>query len=182
VQISQCKEGLTFQKKKAGKEELTMAKVINWLNEHLEEYVLCNLLAVISIVMMLQVIMRYVFNASLTWAEELCRYAFIWSAFVSIGFTIREKSILTLTFFVDILPKKISKVVTVLAKLVTVAFFVVIFVYSIPMIEKIYSTNQTSPAMGIPMYIVYLSIAVGSFLTIIRSIQDLVVAMKSPCS
>lgn len=75
-----------------------MAKVINWLNEHLEEYVLCNLLAVISIVMMLQVIMRYVFNASLTWAEELCRYAFIWSAFVSIGFTIREKSILTLTF------------------------------------------------------------------------------------
>ena len=114
---------------------------------------------------------------SLTWAEELCRYAFIWSAFVSIGYTIREKSILTLTFFVDILPKKISKVVTILAKLVTVAFFVVVFVYSIPMVEKIYLTNQTSPAMGVPMYMVYLSIAVGSFLTIIRSIQDLVVAI-----
>lgn len=159
-----------------------MAKIINWLNEHLEEYILCNLLAVISIVMFLQVIMRYVFNSSLTWAEELCRYAFIWSAFVSIGFTIRERSILTLTFFVDILPKKISRIVTVLAKLVTVAFFVVIFVYSIPMIQRIYSTNQTSQAMGVPMYLVYLSIAVGSFLTIIRSIQDLVVSIKSSCS
>lgn len=158
-----------------------MAKVIDWLNEHLEEYVLCNLLAVISIVMMLQVIMRYVFNASLTWAEELCRYAFIWSAFVSIGFTIREKSILTLTFFVDILPKTIGRVVTILAKFITVAFFIVIFVYSVPMIEKIYLTNQRSPALNIPMYIVYLSIVVGSFLTIIRSVQDLVAAVKGPC-
>jgi len=158
-----------------------MAKVIDWLNEHLEEYVLCNLLAVISIVMMLQVIMRYVFNASLTWAEELCRYAFIWSAFVSIGFTIREKSILTLTFFVDILPKTIGRVVTILAKFITVVFFIVIFVYSVPMIEKIYLTNQKSPALNIPMYIVYLSIVVGSFLTIIRSVQDLVAAVKGPC-
>ncbi len=158
-----------------------MAKVIDWLNEHLEEYVLCNLLAVISIVMMLQVIMRYVFNASLTWAEELCRYAFIWSAFVSIGFTIREKSILTLTFFVDILPKTIGRVVTILAKFIPVAFFIVIFVYSVPMIEKIYLTNQKSPALNIPMYIVYLSIVVGSFLTIIRSVQDLVAAVKGPC-
>ena len=142
---------------------------------------LCNLLAVISIVMMLQVIMRYVFNASLTWAEELCRYAFIWSAFVSIGFTIREKSILTLTFFVDILPKTIGRVVTILAKFITVVFFIVIFVYSVPMIEKIYLTNQKSPALNIPMYIVYLSIVVGSFLTIIRSVQDLVAAVKGPC-
>ena len=45
-------------------------RFLKWLDEHFEEYILSGLLVVISVVMMLQVIMRYVFNASLSWAEE----------------------------------------------------------------------------------------------------------------
>ena len=64
-------------------------KIIRWLDEHLEEYILSGLLVVIAGVMMLQVIMRYAFNASLSWAEEASRYAFVWSALVSIGYSIK---------------------------------------------------------------------------------------------
>ena len=68
-------------------------KILKWLDEHFEEYILSGLLIVIAVVMMLQVIMRYVFNASLSWAEEASRYAFVWSALVSIGYSIKENSI-----------------------------------------------------------------------------------------
>ncbi len=158
-----------------------MAKLIRWLDEHFEEYILCDLLAIIATIMILGVIMRYVFNSSLTWVEELCRFAFIWSAFLSIGYSIKEKSILTLTFFVEILPRPLSIVVKLLGKIVVVVFFVYIFVHSIPMVEKIYLVNQKSPALGIPMYFIYLSIVVGSFLAILRSIQDIIIMEKGFC-
>lgn len=39
----------------------------------------------IVVIMTAQVIARYVFNASLIWAEELCRYILIWLTFLFIG-------------------------------------------------------------------------------------------------
>ena len=59
-------------------------KILRWIDDYLEEYISLILLAIISCVMMIQIIMRYVFNSSLTWAEELCRYSFIWIAFLEL--------------------------------------------------------------------------------------------------
>lgn len=46
--------------------------------DKLEEYLLCGSLVFTTLVVFLQVIMRKVFNNSLTWSEELTRYIFIW--------------------------------------------------------------------------------------------------------
>jgi len=48
------------------------------------------LLFVISAVMIIQVIARYVFNNSLSWTEELSRYCFIW--FNCLGTTVLTKT------------------------------------------------------------------------------------------
>ncbi|MGB9812122.1 MAG: TRAP transporter small permease [Thermovenabulum sp.] len=147
-------------------------KILKWLDEHFEEYVLSMLLALISCVMMLQVIMRYVFNSSLSWAEELSRYAFVWSAFLSIGYTIKKRTILKVDTFVEILPKGIKKIVKILVALTITIFFIYLFVNSLPAVNRIYLSKQISPAMGIPMYIIYSSTSIGFFLAIVRSIQS----------
>jgi len=153
-------------------------KVLKWCDEHLEEIVLSFLLGLISCVMMLQIIMRYVFNSSLSWAEELSRYAFIWSTFLSIGFTIRKKTILKVDTFVEVLPHLLKNIIKIFAEITVIAFFIYLFFNSIPVVGKIYLSNQTSPAMNIPMYLIYSSAVVGFFLTIIRSIQNLAVVLK----
>jgi len=66
-------------------------KVLRWLDDHLEEYILAVLLVTISCVMMLQIIMRYIFNSSLPWPEELTRYCFVWSGFLGIGYSIKRE-------------------------------------------------------------------------------------------
>ncbi len=157
-------------------------KFIKWLDAHFEEYILSFLLALISCVMMLQVIMRYVFDSSLSWAEELSRYAFIWSTFVSVGYTIKKKTILKVDTFLEILPSYFKKIIKVLAECIVLAFFVYLFINSIPVTKEIYLSGQISPAMGIPMYLIYGSTIVGFFLAIVRSIQSTIGILEELCS
>ena len=63
-------------------------RLIKWLDEHLEETLMVILLIVIACVTMIQVIVRKVpWLTSLTWAEEFCRFMWIWSVFISLPYT-----------------------------------------------------------------------------------------------
>ena len=153
-------------------------RVIKWLDERFEEFIMVLLLTLISCVMMLQVIMRYCFNSSLSWAEELCRYAFIWSAFLSIGFSIKNKSILRVDTVMELMPGFIKTILKLFTQCIVVVFFIYLFYHSIAVIRAIRLSGQISPAMGIPMYLIYASAMVGFFLTIIRSIQSTIGIIK----
>ena len=146
-------------------------RFLKWLDEHFEEYILSGLLVVISVVMMLQVIMRYVFNASLSWAEEASRYAFVWSALVSIGYTIKEDSILKVTTLLEALPKKLSQILSTLVNCAVTVFFGYLFIHSIPAVKRVIGTGQVSPALGIPLGLIYFAAVMGFFLATVRGIQ-----------
>ena len=51
---------------------------MKFLNEHLEEFFIIPLMFAMSIIIFIQVVMRYAFQNSLTWSEELARYLFVW--------------------------------------------------------------------------------------------------------
>lgn len=154
-------------------------KIIRWLDEHLEEYFLSTMLILIACVMMLQVIMRYVFNASLSWAEELSRYAFIWSALVSIGYSIKKRCILKVDTFVEAIPPKVKYVVITFVNAVVAAFFAYMAYYSVPAVGRVISYGQRSPALEIPMGWIYLSAVVGFFLATIRSVQRFIEGLRN---
>ena len=65
-------------------------KIIRWLDDNLEEALLIALLVTMTLLMGLQVFSRYILNASLSWSEELTRYLFIWSGFLSISYCIKK--------------------------------------------------------------------------------------------
>ena len=142
---------------------MKVLKILRWLDEHFEEYILSGLLVVIAVVMMLQVIMRYVFNASLSWAEEASRYAFVWSALVSIGYTIKENSILKVDTLVEALPAGLKHLLITLINLSVTLFFGYLFISSIPAVKRVVLTGQTSPALKIPLGWIYFAAIAGFF-------------------
>lgn len=63
-----------------------MKKIISWLDSYLEEALLGIFLIAMTLIMGIQVFSRYVLQTSLSWSEELTRYLFIWSGFLSVSY------------------------------------------------------------------------------------------------
>lgn len=149
-------------------------RYIKYFNERFEELILILLLVILACTMMVQVIMRYIFNSSLSGAEELCRYCFIWMAFLSISYSILKESMLRIDILLKKLPIKLQRIFDILCYVSILVFFMYLFFNSIGVVKAIKISGQLSPANGIPMYMIYVASTIGFLLAIIRSIQKLV--------
>lgn len=154
--------------------------VIRWLNRYFEEVLLAIMLVAMTLIMGLQIVMRYVFNNSLSWPEELATFLFVWSTFLSISYCIREKSSIKIEQFYNIMPPKVQKLIKLLSKtiMLILAFFLAWYAYNV--FVTVVKIPQTSPAMGIPMYVIYFSAFLGFVLLIIRLIQSYIAKAVEP--
>ena len=147
--------------------------IIKWLNEHFEESIMIFLLAAISTVMMTQILAR-TFFASMTWPEEFSRYCYIWTVFLSLGYTIRKGNMLRVGLFMDLLPHKLRKTLEIITNIIMLVLFITLFRYSIIYTAKIKISGQSSPAMLIPMWIMYMSTVIGFGLASLRMLQEII--------
>ncbi|HPA53602.1 MAG TPA: TRAP transporter small permease, partial [Bacillota bacterium] len=146
---------------------------LKWLNKHLEEAILVFLLATISCVMMAQIIARTFFN-SMTWPEEFSRYCYIWTVFLSLGYTIKKGNMLKVGIVMDLLPQKLRKRIEIIVNVIMLVLFVILLRYSIIYTGKVKSSGQFSPAMHLPMWIMYMSTIIGFALAALRMVQEII--------
>ena len=59
-------------------------KVMKWFDEYAEISVCVVLMSTMTVLLAVQVFMRYVMGASLSWSEEIARYLFIWLIYLGI--------------------------------------------------------------------------------------------------
>ena len=154
-------------------------RALKWLDEHFEEALLVILLVLIACVELIQVIYRNLpFVAALTWAEEFCRFCWIWSVFISLPYTIRKGSMLRVSVLLDVFPQKLRAGLNIAVDLITVASMLLLGVYSISVVRKILQSGETSPAMRWPMWIVYSIMLLGFFLGALRGLQQAVIHIR----
>ncbi len=153
-------------------------KIIKKIDDNFEELLLMLLLTIMAMVMGIQVVARYVFNYSLTWSEEITRYMFVWSAFLSISYCIKKQISIKIEQIVSMLPTKLHAIFKIIEKLVMLVFFVYMIKYAYNFMQASVISGQISPACRIPMYFIQVAPLVGFILTIIRLIQGLVFEFK----
>jgi len=151
-----------------------LKRLLKWLDDNLEETLLMILLVAISVVMMAQVIMRYFFRQSMSWPEEFCRFCFVYSGFLSMGYCVKKGKMLKVDILLGLFPAVMQKVLDLLSRLVTLAFFVYLTYHSYFAVVKSMQGGNKSAAMELPMWIIYASVLIGSFLASVRQVQDLV--------
>lgn len=153
-------------------------KILKWIEQHLEEVIQAILLVYIAGCMMLQVFMRHVMHASLTWSEESIRFAFVWLVFMGFGLAVKEKRHISITFLKDQVGPKAQFAMTMLANTVFFIYSILMAYYGIEVVQTFISTGQTSAALGIPRYIMFLSAPLGFGITMLRLIQSTVSDIK----
>lgn len=151
-----------------------MKKLIS-LYDQLEEKILVGSLALSVVILFAQVIMRSVFNNSLSWTEELARYMFIWQIWLGTSIAFREnqhiKVELIYSFFKSARAKMTIEVVSLTIWFV---FCLVLFYFGMELVLSMYKRKVLSAALRLPMYTVYASLAFSLFAVMLRIIGRLI--------
>lgn len=148
-----------------------MKKAIHWLDEYLEEFFMVIFLMAMTLIMGIQVFSRYILAASLSWTEEITRYLFIWSAFLSVSLCTKKCISIKIDQFIKLFPKRGKSLWKVLNLTVEFIFFVYLIPYAYLYLKATVESGQTSPACGIPMYYVQAAPLVSFVLTALRIAQ-----------
>lgn len=149
-------------------------KLLRYLNDNAERLCLVALLAAMSLVISVQVVMRYAFQSSLSWSEELARYLFIWMIYIGISYGVKLDRHIKVDAFLMLLSDAWKRRVKIGANLIFLGFAVMIIYESIGVRTMIAELGQESPAIGIPLQWVYTAVPVGFSLVILRLVQSLV--------
>lgn len=165
-----------YGSKKLINEEVNYMKFLAWFDD-IEEKLMSVSLWAIVIIMGIQVIMRYVFSSSLQWSEEISRYFFIWFAFLGMSYAVKKGSHMRIDILEYNLPK-LKKPIEILGDLFFMIFAIYMLIHGSKVIIFLKDSGQSSPAMGLPMYLVYLSLLIGFALVICRIVQKYVLRFK----
>jgi len=145
---------------------------MKWFENNLEYVLVVTLLAVMTTAVFLQVVTR-TFSYSLSWTEELARYSFIWLVYIGISFAVKEKKHIKIEALEMAVDDNGKKILGLISHTIFLLFAIFVIIYGSKMVINLYSLGQTSPALGLPMWIVYLAGPVGFGLTAVRLIQQL---------
>ena len=96
--------------------------ILRKIETHLEEYFSVFLLALMTILIFLQIIFRFVLNLSLDWTEEVARYTFVWLVYMSASLGVKHSSHIRVELVEKLLPKTPSKWFGFLAELIWLLF------------------------------------------------------------
>lgn len=154
-------------------------KIIKWLDDHTEEVLLVIFTAIMVTVIFLQVIMRFIFESSLSWSEELARYCFIWLVYIGISYGVKKQRHIKVDVLLLLFKDKGRLVFTIISNFLFLIFCFFVMRYGTDIALKLLEWGQKSPALQIPMGLVYFAAPVGMGLTAIRIIQNLIKQLKA---
>lgn len=123
-------------------------------------------LSAMFLILLAQVIMRYVFSRPLTWSEEAARFIFVYVSFIGISYAYRKKGHIRMEVVVNLFPQAVRRGLEVLINLGTIALFCYMIPFSFRFIGIQAGVKAT--ATHIPMSIVYTALPLGMALSCVR--------------
>lgn len=129
-------------------------------------WALILILAAMSIVVFANVVLRYVTNYSIVWAEELARYLMIWMTFLGAGLVLRFGGHVAIDSVHHMLPRRAAQVLRVGLALLMIAFFSTMAWQGYDYMQR--ARFQTTPALRLSFAHVYAVFPVGFGLLIIH--------------
>lgn len=148
-----------------------LKKLITFVDT-LTKYSAVAAFTVMSVMIVLQVVFRYVFEASLSFSEELARFLFIWATLLGAAMCVKRHSHVGFDLLMTRLPAQIRKYGILFANLMGVFFFLVIIFYGFKVVGI--TMGQTSPALGLKMGYVYLSVPVSGIIMLLNGVDNLI--------
>jgi len=150
-----------------------LSKVSNFFDKFLgfiEEWVLFISTMAALIALFVNVVLRYGFNYSLAWSEELVREVIILTTFIGCSAAIKARSMIKIDALVQIVPI-LKTPLTFFSNIVTLIFSSMMIYYGWKMAVLQTSTHQKTIIMEIPLEWLYAILPIMGVMMFIRTLQ-----------
>ncbi len=122
-------------------------------------------LVLIVFAVSLQVFMRYVLSAPLSWSDELAKYCLVWLTFSGMSLATRIDDHMRVDAVTTYLPKRWGTALNAVGRVLEAVTYVILLYAGVRMLPIL--AKQSSLGLEIPMSLVYAAIPVGSALALI---------------
>lgn len=149
--------------------------------DRLEEILIASLIAAATLLIFAAVVQRYlvgipffyplVYHINLTWAQELCVYMFVWMAKFGAAYGVRTGIHVGVDVLVNMLDQAWRRKVVLFGLLCGALFTFVVGTMGAKFVIELYPTDQVSPDMEMPRWIIFLCVPLGSYLMCFRFLQ-----------
>ena len=149
--------------------------------DHLEEWLIATLMAAATVLIFVAVIHRYgmgiealqpyLQHIHLSWAQELCIYMFVWMAKFGAAYGVRTGIHVGVDVLINRLKDSNRAKFIVFGLCAGALFTAIVGTLGATFVWEIAHTEQTSADLELPMWLVYLTIPLGSGLMCFRFLQ-----------
>lgn len=148
-------------------------KIISWLDRVMtffEEWTLFIAVMAALLSLFVNVLLRYGFNYSLAWSEELVREVIIYTTLIGCSAAVKNRSMIKIDALLQILPS-IKTALNYFSNFVTLIFSAMMLHYGWLMAELQMRTNQKTIILKIPMVFLYAILPLMGAMMLIRTVQ-----------
>jgi len=154
-------------------ENLTkISEKLSLLSEKAVYYTLVVMMIVMTLTIIVQVFLRYVFSFSLSWSEEVARYLMIWVAFLGGSLALKKGLHIGVEFLLTRLSLGARRRVSLFSKITILLFLIYLTIGGLKITWAV--RDQSSPALLFSMAYAYLSAPVGGFFMALQTIHSLI--------
>lgn len=147
-------------------------KIVN-----IESAMVIILLGAITLIMTAQVVMRFAFQNPLTWSQELTLFLLIYLCYLSADIVYYRNEHISVDYFVELMPCKIRKLVSVFVDSLICASMVFILPYAMKIIES-QSDHVIAGVIPISKSYWVLPLAICFALMVLKCIEKIIASLK----
>jgi C4-dicarboxylate transporter DctQ subunit len=133
-----------------------------------QNFIISALLIILVGVILIGTFCRYTQIAVLNWPDELTRYIVVWMVFIGSGSAASNNTHFRVEMIFSLLDATAQITLIIFKAVLVTGLYAFVLYISINLTQKMMMMHQISPAMGIPMWMMYLAVPVGCALMLVQ--------------
>ncbi len=132
----------------------------------------CLFMVIMTMIIILEVILRYVFNSGISSSDEIAKYSTIWSVMLTGNVLIKEDSLIKVDFLDHLWPAKFIKWRDIFYQFIII--ILLFFLMKEGWDQAIEGLNAKITSIDLAWFYPYLAIPIGALLMLYQSIYNVI--------
>lgn len=123
-----------------------------------------------TVIVSIEVLIRFFINASITWSSELAQFLLSWLIFIGASLAYKRSELVAITCFSNMYPKKVQNVVRLTVDAIILLFLLIVICYGGKHLITVMKFDQVSPGLKIHIVWMYLGFYIGMIMMLFYNI------------